>query len=224
MRILVLDLHIAKYPSAALKIFNTVKPHCHGNLELIRFYSRAFNFQILFNYEGIILSGLDNSRLLYSGKMQQLKSCLSDLENNIQVLGICGGHQVLATTYDYPIHEVIPEVGWHNVRITQLGKNDPLFHDMEEVICPFHHHNKAVFQVSAEKILAENERCIQAVLYRPGVRGVQFHPEYTFPNEDVLQDKRYNHQLFERNSLWNRSQEQFFRNFVSLCERSVLIS
>jgi GMP synthase-like glutamine amidotransferase len=219
MRILVLDLHIAKDPSAALKIFNIVKPYCYGSLELIRFYSRAFSFQILSDYEGIILSGLDKSRLLHSGKMQQLKSCLRHLKNNIQVLGICGGHQVLATTYDYPIREITPEVGWQKVRITKPGKNDPLFHDIEEIICPFQHHNKAVFQISADKILAENERCIQAVLYRPSVRGVQFHPEYTFPNEVCLLDKRHNHQLFERNSLWNRSQKLFFQNFVSLCEK-----
>ena len=224
MRILVLDLHIAKYPSAALKIFNTVKPYYHGNLELIRLYSRAFSFQILSNYDGIILSGLDKSRLLYSGKMQQLKSHLRQLENNIQVLGICGGHQVLATIYGHPIHEIIPEVGWQTVKLTKTGKYDPLFHNMEEIICPFHHHNKAVVQVSEEKILAENERCIQAVRYRPSVRGVQFHPEYTFPNEVILQNKRHNQQVFERDNLWNRNQELFFRNFVSLCERPALIS
>jgi GMP synthase-like glutamine amidotransferase len=223
MRILVLDLHIAKYPSAALKIFNAVKLYYPGSLELIRFYSRAFSFQILSNYDGIILSGLDKSRLLYSGKMQQLKSYLHQLENNIQVLGICGGHQVLATVYDYPIREIIPEVGWQTVRITKLGKHDPLFHDIEEIICPFHHHNKAVVQVSAEKILAENERCIQAVLYRPSVRGVQFHPEFTLTNEVILQDKRHNQQAFKRNNLWNSSHELFFRNFVSLCERHALV-
>lgn len=221
MRILVLDLHIDKNPNTALKIFNAVKPYCHGSLELIRFYSKDFSFQMLSDYHGIILSGLDKSRLLYSGKMQQLKPCLRYLTRSIQILGICGGHQVLGTVYDYPIHEILPEVGWHNVNITQLGKHDPLFNDMGEIICPFHHHNKAMFQVSTEKILAENDRCIQAVLFQSNIRGVQFHPEYSLTNEVLSQNNiQLNQQSFKGESSWNHNRELFFRNFVRLCERN----
>lgn len=221
MRILVLDLHIARNPCAALKIVNAVKSHSHINPELIRFYSRDFKFQVLFDYDGIILSGLDKSRLLYSGKMQRLKSYIRRLESGTQFLGICGGHQVLATAYSYSIHEIIPEVGWHNVQLTKLGKYDPLFHDIDDIICPFHHHNKAIFHVSTIKILAENTQCIQAVLFHPNVRGVQFHPEYSNTSEPTLIDNDHdNQQVSETISNWNHNKKQFFRNFISLCESS----
>lgn len=222
MRILVLDLHIASNPRTVLKIVNAVKSHSHTNPELVRFYSRDFKFRVLFDYKGIILSGLDKSRLLYSGKMQRLKSYIRHLESRTQLLGICGGHQVLATAYSYPIHEIMPEAGWHNVQLTKLGKHDPLFHDIEEFICPYHHHNKAVFQVSLGKILAENKRCIQAVLFHPNVRGVQFHPEYSFTSEPDLTREcdHYNQQVGEKSSDWNYNKKQFFRNFISLCESS----
>ena len=215
MRILVLDLHIADNPGVAIKIVNAVEPYFDGNLELVRFYSRDFDFNVLSDCDGIILSGLDKSRLLYSGKMQRLKSYIRRLESATQVLGICGGHQVLATAYSYSVHEIRPEVGWHTVQLTKPGKYDPLFHNIKEIISPFHHHNKAVFHLSIDKILAENQRCIQAALFHPNVRGVQFHPEYSFTREDYDQ---YHQQLSEVNSDWNNSKEQFFRNFISLCQ------
>ena len=218
MRILVLDLHISNNPCAALRIVNAVKPHFNGDLELERFYSRDFNFKVLSECDGIILSGLDKSRLLNSGKMQRLKSHIRRLESATQVLGICGGHQVLATAYSYTVHEIGPEVGWHTVQLTKLGKNDPLFHNITEIISPFHHHNKAVFHIPKDKILAENHRCIQAALFHPNIRGVQFHPEYSFIG-DVSQDYgEYPQQISKRDSDWNNSKEHFFRNFVFLCQ------
>jgi anthranilate synthase component 2 len=218
MRILVLDLHIDKNPGAALRIVNALEPCFDGNLELTRFYSRDFDFNALFDFDGIILSGLDKSRLLYSGKMQRLKSYIRQLESTAQILGICGGHQVLATAYSYTVHEIKPEVGWHSVQLTTPGKCDPLFHNIKEIISPFHHHNKAVIHLSIDKILAKNQRCIQAALFHPNVRGVQFHPEYSFTRK-VSQDNGQNHhQISEVNSDWNNSKEQFFRNFISLCQ------
>jgi len=102
MRILMLDLHISNNPCAALRIVNAVKPYFNGDVELVRFYSRDFNFKALSECDGIILSGLDKSRLLNSGKMQRLKSHIRRLESATQVLGICGGHQVLANGHRFP--------------------------------------------------------------------------------------------------------------------------
>lgn len=218
MRILVLDLHIANNPNAALKIVNAIKPHFDGNLELVRFYSRNFNFHTLFDCDGMILSGLDKSRLLYSGKMQRMKSYIRHLESTTQVLGICGGHQVLATAYGYSVHVIMPEVGWHPVQLTTLGKRDPLFHNIKEIIYPFHHHNKAVVHLSIDRILAENQRCIQASLFHPNVRGVQFHPEYSFTQEISQDSDQYHQQMGEVGSDWNNYKKQFFCNFVSLCQ------
>jgi GMP synthase-like glutamine amidotransferase len=220
MRILVLDLHIVNNPNPALKIVNAVKPHFDGNLELVRFYSRDFNFQVLSDCDGIILSGLDKSRLLYSGKMQRLKSYIRKLESTTQVLGICGGYQVLATAYSHSVHELMPEVGWHTVQLTALGKRDPLFYNIKKIITPFHHHNKAVVHLSIDKILAENQRCIQAALFHPNVRGVQFHPEYSFKREISQDNDQYYQQISEEGSDWNICKKQFFSNFVSLCQSS----
>ena len=154
--------------------------------------------------------------------MQRLKLYIRRLEPTTQVLGICGGHQVLATAYSYTVHEIGPEVGWHTVQLTKLGKNDPLFHNITEIISPFHHHNKAAFHIPKDKILAENQRCIQAALFNPNIRGVQFHPEYSFTRArigDVSQDyDEYPQQISKGDSDWNNSKEQFFRNFVSLCQ------
>lgn len=218
MRILVLDLHIANTPGAALKIVNAMKPNFDGLLEFVQFFSRDFNFNALSNCDGIILSGLDKSRLLYSGKMQRLKSYIRRLESTTQFLGICGGHQVLATAYDYSVHEIKPEVGWHTVQLTKLGKRDPLFHNIKDSITPFHHHSKAVFHLPIEKILAENQRSIQAALFHPNVRGVQFHPEYSFTREGAQDNEQSHQQIGEANNEWNNSKKQFFRNFVSLCQ------
>jgi GMP synthase-like glutamine amidotransferase len=218
MRILVLDLHIANNPNAALRIVDAVKPHFDGNLELVRFYSQDFNFHVLSYCDGIILSGLDKSRLLYSGKMQRLKSYIRQLESITQVLGICGGYHVLATAYNYSVHEIMPEVGWHTVHLTKFGKRDPLFHNIEKIISPFHHHNKAIVHLSIDKILAENQRCIQAALFHPNVRGVQFHPEYSFTQKVSQDNDQYYQQINEIGSDWNFCKKQFFRNFVSMCQ------
>jgi len=178
MKILFLDLHVGKDLTEALKIFHALQEY--GETSMDRLFSPDFSYDSLSSYKGIVLSGLDKSRLLTSPKMERLRNRLRKVaENGTFILGICGGHHVLATAYGYKVEEIEPEVGWPPVYLTEIGKRNSLFRDLGESIRPFQYHNKAVFGVEESRILARNDCCVQAVLYEDNVYGIQFHPEDT---------------------------------------------
>jgi GMP synthase-like glutamine amidotransferase len=176
MGILELDLHIGKDPTENLKIVQQLKRH--DEVSTIRLFSSDFSYKSLVPYQGIVLSGLDKSRLLNCGKMEILKGYLKKLaDNGTYILGICGGHQILATAYGYSVERISRQVGWPVVNLTDLGKSDSLFRGLGPTIRPFQYHDKTVTGVEESKVLARDDIGIQAARFAKCVYGVQFHPE-----------------------------------------------
>lgn len=143
---------------------------------------------------------------------------LSDLlqETRLPVLGLCGGHQLLAYVFtrdlrkvekldDEPMRRLAPgeadvEPGYHPGWFTEKGmqpvrvlrRDDPLFASLPETIMVLQAHYCEVKELPPNfTLLATNDNCrVQAMRHRERpIYGVQFHPEgYTeaYPHGRVL--------------------------------------
>jgi GMP synthase-like glutamine amidotransferase len=182
MRLIVLDLH-RRDVTEALKITNQLDKYTKTTL--LRVFSPDFSYDTLNGYDGIILSGSDDRSVYYDPKVRQLAAPLKNLSSEgIHVLGICGGNQVLARTYGYRRYRLPePEVAWNPITLTDRGRSDPLFAGLEDRFLAFERHVLAVRCDDRDRILAENDQCVQAILYQPTVRGIQFHPEAPLERE-----------------------------------------
>lgn len=107
------------------------------------------------------------------------------LANNTPMLGVCYGHQLMAAAFggvsDY--HPAGRESGTHTVRLTQAGRQDPLFSQLPEDFRAHLTHAQSVIQAPyGSTVLAHNSHdAHQALRYGPRQWSVQFHPEFTAP-------------------------------------------
>lgn len=101
------------------------------------------------------------------------------LDRNLPVLGVCWGHQLLATVVGGTVEPMDDrEVGYRTITLTEAGRADPLFAGIDAPLTAFTAHGDSVVDLPADATrLAENDCGLQAFRYGTGV-GVQFHPEY----------------------------------------------
>jgi len=217
MNIVVLDLH-RRDGTEALKITKQLDQYTQTTL--LRVFSPDFSDDTLKSYDGIVLSGSDDRSIYYDPKVRQLAAPLKQLSSEgIHVLGICGGNQVLARTYGYRRYKLPePEVAWKPITLTDRGRSDPLFSGLEGRFLASEHHILAVRCDDRDRILAENVTCVQAILYQPTVRGLQFHPEESPESgiERLKKSCRYS-EIVHTFTVPDKYQEWvIFRNFVNM--------
>lgn len=101
------------------------------------------------------------------------------LKIDIPVLGICLGAQLVAAVLGAGVRKAAHvELGWHEVHLTESGKNDPLFRDYRDPEKIFQLHQDQFDPPKSADHLARSELCEgQAFRYGKKVYGFQFHLE-----------------------------------------------
>jgi GMP synthase-like glutamine amidotransferase len=103
------------------------------------------------------------------------------IDSGKTVLGICLGSQLIAEVLGakvYPNKQ--KEIGWFDVKLTDLAKNDPIFENFGEQFQVFHWHGDTFDLPTGSKHLIISEVCSnQAFLFQEKVLGLQFHFEVT---------------------------------------------
>ncbi len=104
------------------------------------------------------------------------------VKQNIPILGICFGHQILAHALGGRVGNTLagPEFGTVPVSLTTASEDDPIFKNLPKVIqVQASHYQSALDLPYGSTVLAFSQKEPHAaVRFRPNVWGVQFHPEF----------------------------------------------
>jgi GMP synthase (glutamine-hydrolysing) len=112
-------------------------------------------------------------------KMQNVLPALA--ESGIPTLGLCFGHQLIADTLGGSVtkDDELAETGVAEIHLTDAGKEDKLFADMDDCFGAIVGHKVSVTELPDNStLLARSDTCpIQAFRYEKNIYGFQFHPE-----------------------------------------------
>ena len=108
---------------------------------------------------------------------------LQELFNRrVPLLGVCLGAQLLARAAHARVYAASePEIGWHEVELTDEADADPIFSQLPARFDAFQWHYYTYDVPAGAVELARSRRCTQAFRLGDYVWGVQFHPEVTGP-------------------------------------------
>jgi GMP synthase (glutamine-hydrolysing) len=108
------------------------------------------------------------------------------------LLGVCLGAQLVAEAAGAPVRRALrPEIGWHEVDVTEEGATDPVLGPLAPQFEAFQWHSYEFGLPPGATALASSDLCLQA--YRLGDRawGIQFHAEVSRADaESWIEDYR----------------------------------
>ncbi len=123
------------------------------------------------------------------------------LKNDIPVLGVCYGHQLLAdtlggtvTTLEVPEQAPLTdrEMGYNTIRLTDAGRASTLFRNIPEQFISFTSHRDYVAELPDHAVpLAANPYGNHGFTStRYPAYGIQFHPEYDLDLAETLLEQK----------------------------------
>lgn len=153
------------------------------------------------DYRGLIIMGgpmgvYEQER--YPFLRQEIRLIEEALRENIPVLGVCLGSQLLAAALGAPVTKgKTKEIGWYPVTPAQAAATDPLWTGLQSSFTAYHWHGDVFELPSGAVSLASSERTPhQAFRYGRSAYGVLFHMEVT---KGIIEDmvKTFNGELQE---------------------------
>ncbi|MFB6164050.1 MAG: type 1 glutamine amidotransferase [Haloarculaceae archaeon] len=128
-------------------------------------------------YDGVVISGSQTSVYWDEPWIADVRGWVADaVERGVPVLGVCWGHQLLATATG----GTVADAGAYELGYREIDRvaDAPIFEGVPERFVAFESHSDDVTGLpEGATLLAENDRAIQSFRVRNAF-GVQFHPEY----------------------------------------------
>jgi GMP synthase (glutamine-hydrolysing) len=100
------------------------------------------------------------------------------IEHRVPLIGLClGGQMVAAAAGAVPRRAPRPEIGWHQVELTEEGRDDRLLGPLAPAFEAFQWHSYEFPLPPGAVALARSEVCLQAARIGEVAWALQFHPE-----------------------------------------------
>ena len=133
-------------------------------------------------HDGVIVTGSQRSVTEHADWMRRTGAWLLDAaEQGVPVLGVCFGHQLLASALGASVRRSPRgrELGTVTCSLTEAGRSDPLFAGVPATFdVQATHEDEVVDPPPALELLAGNAHsAVQAFRAGRTIRAVQFHPE-----------------------------------------------
>jgi GMP synthase (glutamine-hydrolysing) len=153
------------------------------------------------------------------------------ISRRVPTLGICLGSQLVARaagSWVGPLEE--PEIGWHEVELTEAGATDPVLSALPPRFQALQWHHYEHGQPDGAVALARNSACLQGFRIGEACWGVQFHPEVTEPQlarwlaeeaERLPDAERLETETREKIGHWNELGRRLCRAFLATAEQLV---
>ena len=154
----------------------------HKNILFNKQSPYDLNLNLLKNYDSIILSG----RRKNEKKINEINSKIISysIQNNIKLLGICYGAEILALTLGGTIRKSLPQKGNQTIMVI---KNNPISTGSLDV---FESHGFEISKLPNELIqLAESNNCKYEIIKHETkpIFGTQFHPEMSKDGNNLIE-------------------------------------
>ena len=136
------------------------------------------------NYAGLIIMGGPQS-VYEEGKYPYLRAekqlARQAIDNNIPLLGVCLGSQVIADVLGSGVHPgPAPELGWKPVKRSEQAANNPVLSALPETFTPLHWHGDVYdLPKGATPIGSSDMTATQGFTYNQNVYALLFHLEMT---------------------------------------------
>ena len=152
------------------------------------------------------------------------------IEDGVPTLGICLGSQLIARatgSWVGPLAE--PEIGWHEVELTDEGAADPVLSALPVRFDALEWHHYGHGLPDGAIALARNDASLQGFRLGDACWGVQFHPEVTEPQLDRwMTDKsdlppdteNLRRETRQKIGTWNELGRRLCGAFLAAAERS----
>lgn len=135
------------------------------------------------SYDAMIVTGSKYHVYTRQRWVQESQMVLrAALADEVPILGICYGHQLLADTLGGTVEKMDErEMGYRQIEKTEAGQDSDLLNRLDDPFMAFTSHQDTVTtRPDDTTVLAENEYGIQALRSEIfPAWGIQFHPEYT---------------------------------------------
>lgn len=134
--------------------------------------------------KGIIITGSHAMVSNYEPWSIKVEKFLGNvIDNNIPILGICYGHQLLGDVLGGKVgyNPKGMELGTVDIYLTEEGKKDKLLGVMPINFKAQVAHSQSILKLpKGVKVLAYNDfESVHSFIYKNNIWGVQFHPEFT---------------------------------------------
>lgn len=153
------------------------------------------------------------------------------IKHNKKVLGVCLGAQLIGEAYGAK-GEKSPykEIGMFNIKLTDLGINDPLLYDIKPLIKSSHWHNDMPGLPEGSEVLAYSEGCPrQLIKFAKNVYGFQCHFEITLPSINKMVNrlhddlKEISQYIQTKEQLLSHNYDEINNTMITLLDRFVAL-
>ncbi|MGI9289853.1 MAG: type 1 glutamine amidotransferase [Gammaproteobacteria bacterium] len=173
-------------PHEILGTFNPLLKQAGFRIRYINFGRTPDEQPNVEKYDGLIILGgpmcVDQTDS-HPHLLTEIKAIETAMQNNMPVLGICLGAQLIATTLGAKVkRNPVKEIGWYDVTPTEVGTKDPLFSCFNGTEKIFQWHGDTFEIPHGGEHLATSPECTnQAFRYGERTYGLQFHLEVDEP-------------------------------------------